>query len=723
MVYICAAYDSPAALDILLEAGASPNLVGGTWCTPLQAALAMGNRSIALKLLEHGARADIYGGDYDSPLLAAVMRVANLDTELVQKLIDAGADVTRQAGPDASEVHSSTAIYLASYYSDEEVVKLLIDKGADVNTRGCWAYDNCLQAASHRGHVGIVKLLLEAGADKTHAGAGEYGSCLSAATSPGHAEVVQLLVDSGVSVDIRSSLNAYSICDSAVLNHPEITKILLKAGASPDSKTDDDVGCCLYLAASWGHTEVIKVLLEGGGDPNQETGELRYPLTVACQKVDDGSLDDLIEDLLKHGADPNLVSNSGQHEGVLPLMYSVQISTARLLLDHGADINGQSKQYTAPLTQAITKQRLEILEYFLERGADVQEYHPITGLPLSYASAFENTDIVKKLLEKADINANDNKNGTALHMAAFWGKEDSIDALLAAGADETIVYWLRGPVFMAACYTQDLDFVKKLGEKLKSRQGTNMIGHNALHVAIMKKNWGIAWHLLKNGFSMASTDKFGCNGLHYAARHAHIRLIRHAITKDGVDVNSIDNNSWTALHCAAVSSLDTARVIKILLTLGCDTSIKDKQGRTAADLAVGFGKAQEAALLRHGLSISSSLKIIPAAARTSPPWGSGYCDACGNSTGNCHHCQQCPDFDLCFRCYLNRDEVHFPDHELPLKSPNDDLVEYGLDEAWIPAVPDDATAPTVFVYDSTQEDRSLTIKAGTYTLGMWLSAR
>ncbi|KAH8745815.1 ankyrin repeat-containing domain protein, partial [Diaporthe sp. PMI_573] len=46
----------------------------------------------------------------------------------------------------------------------KEVVQMLLDKGADVNTQG-GEYGNALHAASHQGHKEVVQMLLDKGAD------------------------------------------------------------------------------------------------------------------------------------------------------------------------------------------------------------------------------------------------------------------------------------------------------------------------------------------------------------------------------------------------------------------------------------------------------------------------------------------------------------------------------------------------------------------------------
>ena len=78
--------------------------------------------------------------------------------EIVQALIDAGADVNHQNND------GHTALIRASYWGYLEIVQTLIDAGADVNHQNQFG-DTALMQAAERGHLEIVQTLIDAGAD------------------------------------------------------------------------------------------------------------------------------------------------------------------------------------------------------------------------------------------------------------------------------------------------------------------------------------------------------------------------------------------------------------------------------------------------------------------------------------------------------------------------------------------------------------------------------
>lgn len=118
----------------------------------------------------------------------SVLHIASYDGygEIVQLLLDRGADVNAQGG------EYSNALRAASWGGHEKVVQILLDRGADVNAEGK-EYGSALQAASYWGYEKIVQMLLDKGAD-VNAKGGWYGSALQAASAGGRGRAVEILL-------------------------------------------------------------------------------------------------------------------------------------------------------------------------------------------------------------------------------------------------------------------------------------------------------------------------------------------------------------------------------------------------------------------------------------------------------------------------------------------------------------------------------------------------
>lgn len=172
-------------------------------------------------LLERKADVNEQGRNPNNALYGNALQAASYSghCEIVQQLLDAGADVNAKWG-------YRTALYAASEEGHEKVVRLLLDHGADVNARD--RYGGALHIASGKGHEEVVRLLLDHGADVNAPGG--YGSALYAASASGRKEVVRLLLDYGADVNSRGRYgNAISIASAK--GDKEIVRLLQDRGA------------------------------------------------------------------------------------------------------------------------------------------------------------------------------------------------------------------------------------------------------------------------------------------------------------------------------------------------------------------------------------------------------------------------------------------------------------------------------------------------------------
>jgi ankyrin repeat protein len=126
--------DEPEILQLLLRAGADPNLPDANGVTPVSAAASAGYIEMAEILLEGGADPnipDIYG---DTPLMA-VLKEYQLDflsenqaevyETIVEILLEAGAD------PNMPDGEGATPLSYAINIQDADITLLLLDFGAD----------------------------------------------------------------------------------------------------------------------------------------------------------------------------------------------------------------------------------------------------------------------------------------------------------------------------------------------------------------------------------------------------------------------------------------------------------------------------------------------------------------------------------------------------------------------------------------------------------------
>lgn len=190
---------------------------------------------------------------------------------------------------------------------------------------------------------------------------------------------------------------------------------------------------------------VVRMLLRAGYRPDG------LCLLMAISRCTESQ----VEELIRHGV---AVNRAVRYDLDTPLQWAVRHgkgSVVRLLLHHGADVNGlpavlvpmfrsggdpnEFKPRSA-LQMAVERGDLEIIDMLLAEGADVNGPMSMDGgaTALQCAAAKGFIGIARMLIEKgADVNASraERYGRTALEAAAEWGRLDMVQFLLENGAD------------------------------------------------------------------------------------------------------------------------------------------------------------------------------------------------------------------------------------------------------------------------------------------------
>ena len=195
-----------------------------------------------------------------------------------------------------------------------------------------------------------------------------------------------------------------------------------------------------------------------------------------------------------------------------------------------------------------------------------------------------------------------------LHAAAVSGDVALFNSLLDEGYDinETDSLLKRAPLHWAV-FNNRLAIVNRLIEKkanLDSPEGVS--GGTALFMAVSGEDGGyldIVKALVAAGADPNIKQRAVSGGsapLHAAARRGNLEILKTLIAAKNVDINiqetSVDTTGGvykevldvTPLHAAA--GCGRAAIVEALINAGADTTIKNKQGQTAAQLAAAMGK-------------------------------------------------------------------------------------------------------------------------------------
>ena len=305
-----------------------------------------------------------------------------------------------------------TPLISAAYGNSVPLVKFLLEKGANFNA----ANKNGETALHMTKSPEIAKLLLEKGANIDAADKDSSTPLLNAVKSERNLDLAKLLVAKGAHVNAANSAGDSPLAEAIGWKTQEMTRILLEAGA--DAKIKDQLGNPLLCDAALAKdVATVKLLLEHGADPNDTDKDDGTPLRWAYYSPE------IARALLEHGANPDIETKGWKTTPLYHLASAMTEATtgkygrqntiitdvAKLLVEHGADLNAPDAQGCTPLQAAAWWNHLDVERVLVANGADVNAKE---GCP------------------------NDN-NPKPLREAVYRGQLDLVKLLLEAGSTET----------------------------------------------------------------------------------------------------------------------------------------------------------------------------------------------------------------------------------------------------------------------------------------------
>ena len=207
---------------------------------------------------------------------------ANTNAEVIQFLIDAGADVKMQAS-------GTTALHeAASANPNPDVTAILLRSGAEVNTKND-AGVPALYLASFWNNAAVNKILIDAGAEIVF----ERSTALHNAARQGELELVNLLLDEGADIDQQDDYLARTpIMDAAKECQVDVVWALIEKGADLDRRCRSDWTALHYAidgngsSEQWSRervTEIVKLLLAEAINVNGNSEDTADEISVAVR--------------------------------------------------------------------------------------------------------------------------------------------------------------------------------------------------------------------------------------------------------------------------------------------------------------------------------------------------------------------------------------------------------------------------------------------------------
>lgn len=353
----------------------------------------------------------------------------------------------------------------------------------------------------------------------------------------------------------------------AIRGNPEIVEYLLAREADPKAVSKDG-NQALHYAIRDGRTRAAQILIEAGAPLNHANILGQTPLLCAML-YPQSKLDDL---LLAKGASMDAAFRYAAAKN--------HIDHVTKLVEHHVDINSVDKEGCSGLMLAAREGHLDVVQYLIQRGADLNIAHNKTGQ-------------------------------TALLFAIAMNRMDVLRALLDAGADlECATKKDRETALLYASRTSPLEMIELLVNKGADVKVLNKAGGSALMHAAARGLVSIAEILISKGCPLEAADDYGETALIFAIKLRMDSVITSLIAH-GVDLNVHSRargemQGFSALM-VAVTLLETG-LARLLLESGrCAVNYVNKQGYSALGSAAAAGYFPLVhLLLQHGASPNSS---------------------------------------------------------------------------------------------------------------------
>ena len=412
-LHVAADKNHSTILEYLLEAGMQVDALNHTGNPALFYACNHGHTDIVRILLRNGVRPDHTGPSKIIPLHCAVSRGHQ---EIVELLLDAGANIHARN-------LNLTPVLVAINYEHGKVLESLLSRGAEANPS--INEDFALHFAARKGFRSIITILLEAGAPVDSANEGGH-TVLAIAAARGIDDIVDRLLSRGASVNAKSKYGRTPLHEAAWSGHSIVIKQLLRAGAEVTAGTVYGF-TPLHYAAEKGHCEAVNLLLDHHADPNVTSASTTVlnlavkakNLEIVKRLVHDWNVDvnlqaargwsplhmaashsslAMVDYLLDHGARPEIADYQG-HTALLMATSVGQIDVVERLTSYEVvDINRQSMHGLAPLHIAAFKGHLDIVKFFLSKGANTNALALGNSTPLSLATWNLEAEVASLLL-------------------------------------------------------------------------------------------------------------------------------------------------------------------------------------------------------------------------------------------------------------------------------------------------------------------------------------
>jgi ankyrin repeat protein len=393
----------------------------------------------------------------------------------------------------------------------------------------------------------------------------------------------------------------------AVMNHDQAAAAALVKQKVDVNVAQADGTTALHWAARWDDVATAELLIRAGANARAVNRFGMRPISLACTN---GSAA-MIELLLKAGEDANVVVTPDGDTALMMAARTGKTDAIRVLLDHGALVNGTNPRGQTPLMWAVSEKNAAAAKFLIARGANVDAktnpLPPPRKLDLIFSAptpaggmaailfAARQNDLasVKTLLEGgADINLRSADGSTALLVAIINEHNELAEYLLDHGADPNLADDKGRAGLYIAIDMRDLEWSTRPAPPEKDKvDGLQMIQ------ALLKHGANPNARLIKKiplrgqpSFDGRWANQIGATPFWRAAQSDDVAVMR-LLLENKADASIASADRTTPLMVAAGvgwsdgqshgSTADAPEAIQICFERGADVNAVNDDGYTA----------------------------------------------------------------------------------------------------------------------------------------------
>ncbi|XP_077283110.1 uncharacterized protein LOC143909084 [Arctopsyche grandis] len=534
---LAAKHDKTETLKILLECGVDVNHINMESETALHIIFNYQRKEAFDLLLKSGADPTIASkkmSSFNDKKAASVIHEIVIfdDIEKFKLLLENGINLNIRSADDSSLLH------YAVVFRNIKILPLLLDENIDLNITDMYGQTAVIYAMKND-NFEAVELLLAKGADPNICD--NNGNTLLHYAAATHQLRLFEFIFKRITNPLIKNRNNETVLHWAVQGgNNQILQRLLDEGFDLNA-TDDDGDTPLLCAAMSGHLFKIMVLLSKGADPkimNYYGDTLLHCAAYKCCNM-------ALEVIMGLGFDLTSVDNDGKS----PLHSAViggNISAVKFFIEKGIEPNITDINHRSPLHDVVLIEDsftsnidIEIAKLLIQHGANINAADKSGCTPLHFAADANKYKLTKMLLEEgAEINARDNGSQTALHKMKN-ASADLIDMLMNSGPDQINIFDVYGKsplYYLANAKYEIILLISKFGDVKLNKEG-----HTFFHLAVANYEYRVVENIIQKfvKIDLNVRDNGGRTPLHLAAARGRVGIVA-LLVKKGADISAKD---------------------------------------------------------------------------------------------------------------------------------------------------------------------------------------